>query len=183
MPHPLCAPLAAHLVSPHWILVMLLLIQNTAVPLDNSTSLPLSGFNSSSTTPAISGKSSSLPTSSTSDPYANFWLQTPPSAYHVATQCSLHGDPYPYLPPGYQSAHDACDNFFREGKTAAVSRTTPLACSSLCTIQAATVELLFWPTPYAAAGNNMSTITSAPRPRISVGPDGFTYRFVISELF
>lgn len=180
----LCESLAAQLLSRPWILIMLVLTQYAAVPLDNSTSLPLSGFNSTITPAVTANKTlSSRPTSSNPDPYANFWLQTPPSGYHVATQCSLHGDPYPYLPPSYQSgAHDACDNFFREGKTADPTRTTPLECSSLCTIEAATVELLFWPTPYPAAGNNMSTITSAPSPRISVGPDGFTYRWVFGEL-
>ena len=164
--------------------LILMLTQYAAVPLDDSTSISSSGFNSM-ITPAITGNKTSVSpqTSSTSDIWANFWVQTPPSGYHVATTCSLHGDPYPYLPPNYQSAYDgACGTFFREGKTADPTRTTPSACRSLCTIEAATVELLFWPTPYPAAENNMSTITSAPSPRISVGPDGFTYRWVSWKL-
>ena len=54
------------------------------------------------------------------------------------------------------------------------SYSMPPACSSLCTISASRVQLLFWPTPYASSGPNL-TITSAPTPRISVGPDGYTF--------
>ena len=37
------------------------------------------------------------------------------------------------------------------------------------------MQLLFWPTPYSVTGSNASTITSAPGPVISVGPDGYTF--------
>lgn len=44
----------------------------------------------------------------------------------------------------------------------------------LCTIFASRVQLLFWPTPYTSDGAS-ATITSAPSPRVSIGPDGFTF--------
>jgi len=61
-----------------------------------------------------------------------------------------------------------------ELKTQATSYAIPSGCMSMCTIRASRVQLLYWPTPYSTPGNN-ATLTSASRPRISIGPDGFSF--------
>ena len=175
-----------------------------AVPLDGSTSVPLDGLNSTVPTAFNVTKSQPVQSSSSLYGSYSYWnyRQTPPSGYHVPTLClATHGDVAPMQPtetreglPEWTSCESNYISWynsvtgFRRASTRGIPGTThlgienpqtasysmPPECSSLCTISASRVQLLFWPTPYASSGVN-ATITSAPTPRISIGPDGYTF--------
>lgn len=89
-------------------------------------------------------------TSATSNiPNWQYFVDPPPTAgYHVSTTCTptYLGDEEPML---------------------AVSGET-------CMLTASSVELLYWPTPYATP-RPTTTITPGPSLVTSVGPDGYTY--------
>lgn len=63
---------------------------------------------------------------------------------------------------------------FSQDQTRLAAYDPPSACMSLCTISASRVQLLYWPTPYPISGSN-AALTSAAPPKMSVGPDGYTF--------
>lgn len=90
------------------------------------------------------------PAATTTDEGYHFSFVFPPPSdgYHVATTCT----------PTYLG--DEAPMLFTGGET--------------CFVQAASVDLFYWPTPYSTPGVT-ATITAAPSQVTKIGPDGYTY--------